>query len=279
MKDRASRAAIAYFALVHAAAVSGLLLPIRASLVAVACALYAALHLSTVVGLHRLLSHRAFRCPRWVEYGLVSVAMISGQGSPIAWVATHRRHHAHTDREGDVHSPRRGLWYAHIGWIVDEGSTDPRDPERYCRDLAGDPYYRWLMRWRFAPQVAAVLLAGLALGWGAVPFVFFLPLVCWMHTTYLVNSACHAPRFGSRAFDTRDGSRNVGWVAALTFGEGWHNNHHAFPRAARYGMAPGQHDLAFLFIRALAALGLAWDIQPGPEGRGGARARAAGTSR
>ncbi|KYF71687.1 fatty acid desaturase, partial [Sorangium cellulosum] len=260
MRDRASRAAIAYFALVHAAAVAGLLLPIRASLVAAACALYAALHVSTIVGLHRLLSHRAFRCPRWVEYGLVSVAMISGQGSPIAWVATHRRHHAHTDREGDVHSPRRGLWYAHIGWIVDEGSTDARDPERYCRDLAGDPYYRWLMRWRFAPQVAAVLLAGLALGWGAVPLVFFLPLVCWMHTTYLVNSACHAPRFGSRAFDTRDGSRNVGWVAALTFGEGWHNNHHAFPRAARYGMAPGQHDLAFLFIRALAALGLAWDI-------------------
>jgi stearoyl-CoA desaturase (delta-9 desaturase) len=86
-----------------------------------------------------------------------------------------------------------------------------------------------------------------------------------------VNSACHAPRFGSRAFDTRDGSRNVGWVAVLTFGEGWHNNHHAFPRAARQGIAPGQHDLAFLFIRALAAVGLASDIQPSPAGREDAR--------
>ncbi|WP_438041717.1 acyl-CoA desaturase [Sorangium sp. So ce128] len=268
MKGRTRLVAIAYFALVHAAAVVGLFLPIRASFIVLAAALYAALQLSTVVGLHRLLSHRAFRCPKWVEYALVSVAMISGQGSPIAWVATHRRHHAHTDREGDVHSPRRGLWYAHLGWILDDGSTDPRDPEKYCRDLVGDRYYRWLLRWRFAPQVAALLLAGLALGWAAVPFVFFVPLVCWMHATYLVNSVCHAARFGSRAFDTRDGSRNVGWVAVLTFGEGWHNNHHAFPRAARQAMAPGQHDLAFLFIRALAAVGLASDIQPSPAGRG-----------
>ncbi|MDC0680776.1 acyl-CoA desaturase [Sorangium atrum] len=267
MKGRTRLVAIAYLALVHAGALLGLFLPIRASSIALAAALYAALQLSTVVGLHRLLSHRAFRCPKWVEYALVSVAMISGQGSPIAWVATHRRHHAHTDREGDVHSPRRGLWYAHLGWILDDGSTDPRDPEKYCRDLVGDPYYRWLLRWRFAPQVAAVLLAGLALGWAAVPFVFFVPLVCWMHATYLVNSVCHAPRFGSRAFDTRDGSRNVGWVAVLTFGEGWHNNHHAFPRAARQAMAPGQHDLAFLFIRALAAVGLASDIQPSSADR------------
>lgn len=265
MIRRVNHLAVVYFALLHAAALAALLLPVRAGWIPLALGVYFVVQLCTVVCLHRLLSHRSFRCAKWIEYAMVTMAMVTAQGSPLHWVATHRRHHAHSDREGDVHSPRRGFWYAHIGWMIDDDSTDPREYERYCRDLASDPYYRWLVRWRFAPQVVAVALVAVTLGWGAVPFAFCLPCVCWMHATYMVNSVCHSPGFGSRAFETRDGSRNVGWVALLTLGEGWHNNHHAFPRAARHGMARGQHDIAFLFIRALAALGLAWDVQPGPR--------------
>lgn len=263
MMRRIDLLAVLYFAVAHATAVAAFFLPIRAGFIPLAVALAYMFHLGTSAGLHRLLSHRSFACPKWVEYALVSVAMVTGQGSPLLWVATHRRHHAHSDREGDVHSPRRGLWYAHIGWMIDRDSTDPGDYQRYCRDLVDDPYYRWLLRWRFAPQVLAILLIAFVAGWAAVPFLFCLPFVWWMHITYLVNSACHAPRLGTRTFETRDESRNVWWVALLTWGEGWHNNHHASPRSARIGLAPGQLDLVYLFIQALGALGLAWDIQTG----------------
>lgn len=263
MPQRIEFLAVIYFAVVHALAVAAIFLPLRPGWIPLAIALAYTFNLGTCAGLHRLLSHRAFSCPKWVEYALVSAAMVTAQGSPLLWVATHRRHHAHSDRAGDVHSPHRGFWYAHIGWMIDRDSTDSGDSQRYCRDLAEDPYYRWLLRWRFVPQVITILLIGLVLGWAALPFTFFVPLVWWMHITYLVNSACHTQWLGTRSFETRDGSRNVWWVALLTWGEGWHNNHHASPRSARMGLMPGQLDLVYLFIRALGAFGLAWDIQTG----------------
>jgi fatty-acid desaturase len=257
--------AAVYFVLLHAVAIAGLLLPIERHWIAVAIGFYVIVHLCTIVALHRLLSHRAFRCPKWVEYVLVSVAMITAQGSPLQWVATHRRHHAHTDEEGDVHSPRRGFWYGHILWMVDKDSNDPNDYKKYCRDLVGDGYYHWLVRYRFVPQILTIFVFAWVLGWKALPFTFALPTVCWMHATYLVNSVCHWPKAGTRAFETGDLSRNVWWVAILAFGEGWHNNHHAFPRAACFGMTRAQLDPAYWFIRLLAAFGLAWDIQKPSE--------------
>jgi stearoyl-CoA desaturase (delta-9 desaturase) len=255
---------LSYLCLVHVVAGSAFLLPVRPGLLALAVFAYFSIGFCTTIGLHRLLSHRSFECPKWLEYLLVTAAMLTGQGSPLLWVANHRIHHGYSDREGDAHSPRRGFWYAHVGWIVDDASTDPEAYRKYCKDLAGDAYYHWLVRFRLAPQAAAVALAGLALGWAAVPLVFFLPVVCWMHSTYMVNSVCHDARFGSRRFETREGSRNVWWVGLLALGEGWHNNHHAHPRSARHGLGRRQLDLSYLVIRLLAALGLARNLKGAP---------------
>ena len=256
---------LSYLCVVHVIAASAFFLPMRPGLVALAVVTYFTIGFSTTIGLHRLLSHRSFECPRWLEYTLVTVAMLTGQGSPLLWVANHRIHHGRSDREGDVHSPRRGFWYGHILWIIDDASTDPHAYRKYCKDLAGDRYYHWLVRFRLAPQAAAVTLVGLTLGWAAVPVVFFLPVACWMHSTYMVNSVCHDARFGSRLFETREGSRNVWWVGLLALGEGWHNNHHAYPRSARHGLGARQLDLSYLVIRFFGVLGLARNLKEFPE--------------
>jgi stearoyl-CoA desaturase (delta-9 desaturase) len=256
---------LSYLCVVHAVAASAFLLPVRPWHVALAFVTYFSIGFSTTVGLHRLLSHRSFECPKWLEYVLVTLAMLTGQGSPLLWVANHRIHHGRSDREGDVHSPRRGFWYGHILWIIDDASTDPEAYRKYCKDLAGDCYYHWLVRFRLAPQAAAVALVGLTLGWTAVPLVFFLPVVCWMHSTYAVNSVCHDARFGSRLFETREGSRNVWWVGLLALGEGWHNNHHAYPRSAHHGLGARQLDLSYLLIRLFGVLGLARNLKEFPD--------------
>jgi fatty-acid desaturase len=255
---------LSYLCLAHLVAASAFLLPMRPGLVALAVVTYFSIGFSTTIGLHRLLSHKSFDCPKWLEYALVTVAMLTGQGSPLLWVANHRIHHGRSDREGDVHSPRRGFWYAHLVWIIDDASTDPQAYRKYCKDLAGDHYYHWLVRFRLVPQAAAVALVGFTLGWTAVPLVFFLPVVCWMHSTYMVNSVCHDARFGSRLFETREGSRNVWWVGLLALGEGWHNNHHAYPRSARHGIGARQLDLSCLVIRLFGALGLARNLKEFP---------------
>ncbi len=258
---RANYLVIAYLCLVHLIAVSAFFLPMRPGYFGLAIFNYFFIGFSTTIGLHRLLSHRSFRCPKWAEYLLVTGAMLTGQGSPLLWVANHRIHHQHSDEAGDVHSPRKGFWYSHFLWIVDDNSTDPDAYRKYCKDLMADRYYHWLVRYRLVPQLAAVLLCGFTLGWAAVPCVFFLPVVCWMHSTYSVNSFCHHDWFGSRMFETGENSRNVWWVGLIALGEGWHNNHHALPRSVKHGMKWNQLDLSYLMIRLLAALGLAWDLQ------------------
>lgn len=251
----------AYLCLIHLIAVSAFFLPAPRGYIWLAIFNYFFIGFSTTIGLHRLLSHRSFRCPKWVEYLLVTGAMLTGQGSPLLWVANHRIHHQHSDKTGDVHSPRRGFWYSHLLWIIDDNSTDPDAYRKYCRDLTADRYYHWLVRYRLVPQLAAVLLCGFTLGWAAVPCVFFLPVVCWMHSTYSVNSFCHHDWFGSRMFETRENSRNVWWVGLIALGEGWHNNHHAFPRSVKHGMKWNQIDLSYCMIRLLTMIGLAWDLK------------------
>ena len=131
---------LSYLCAVHLVAASAFLLPVRPGLVALAVATYFLIGFSTTIGLHRLLSHRSFECPRWLEYALVTVAMLTGQGSPLLWVANHRTHHGSTDREGDVHSPTRGFSYADVGVIMDDASRDPQAYRKYCKGLAGDRY-------------------------------------------------------------------------------------------------------------------------------------------
>jgi stearoyl-CoA desaturase (delta-9 desaturase) len=243
-------------------------------------AIFAVMYLLTAVGVtvgyHRLLTHRSFQTYPAIRYLLAALGEMSVQGSVIAWVADHRKHHAHTDVEGDPHSPHvghgngvgavlRGLWHAHTGWLMREhGRADWR---RYAPDLLEDPGMRLLSRWFPALVVAGLLipalagfaitgsLAGAATGllWGGLVRVFFVH-----HVTWSVNSVCHY--FGSRRFDTDDRSTNVFWLALPSLGESWHHNHHAFPRSATHGLRWYELDPSALIIRALARAGLAWDV-------------------
>lgn len=213
------------------------------------------------MGYHRLLTHRGYKVPKAVEYFLAVCGTLAIEGGPIAWVATHRIHHAFTDREGDPHSPHDGFWWSHMGWIL-TGFSFHRNTSltaRYTPDLAKDRFYVWLTHWHFLSTVAlGVLLYALG-GWAWVMWGIFMRVVFSWHATWFVNSAAHV--WGSRRFETRDDSRNSWWVALLSFGEGWHNNHHAHPSAARHGLAWYEIDINWYGIRILELLGLAKSLR------------------
>lgn len=213
------------------------------------------------MGFHRLLTHRGYKTPKWVEYFLSVCGVLSLEGGHIDWVVTHRIHHAHTDAPGDPHSPRDGGWWAHMGWIL-RGTAQQHGDEvmmRYAPDLMKDRFHVLLNHVYWIPLVVlgAVLLA--LGGWGMLFWGIFLRVTVNLHATWLVNSATHM--WGTRRFVTTDDSTNLWWVALLTFGEGWHNNHHAHPRAARHGLKWYEIDLNWYGIRTLQFLGLATDIK------------------
>ncbi len=216
--------------------------------------------LGVSVGYHRLLTHRAFKAPRWFVCLLTSFAL-AWQGSPVVWVAKHRRHHRYADRPGDPHSPIPSFLWGHIGWVLFKSDKSVAD----AKDLAGDPFFAHLHRLHAIsnPLLALALYVigerygGLGASW--VIWGVAVRTVFCHHAAWLVNSATH--RVGYRNYATRDGSRNTFWVALLTFGEGWHNNHHAHPRSAMFGHRWWEIDVGFLVIRALQAVGIATDVQ------------------
>ena len=222
---------------------------------------YVSLSWGIGMGYHRLLTHRGYKTPRWLEYVLTVCGMLALEGGPIFWVSTHRIHHQHSDHDGDPHTPREGTYWSHIGWVLSGRSLhhDADMLSRYAPDLARNPVHVALTRWHWVPQVVAGLLL---LALGGLPYLLWGPFfrtVFGLHATWLVNSASHL--WGSRRFQTRDDSRNNWWVALLSWGEGWHNNHHAHPVSARHGLAWYELDMNYLAIRLLAMLGLAWDIK------------------
>lgn len=225
------------------------------------------------IGFHRLLTHRAFQTYPWIERTLAVLGSLSAQGSVMDWVADHRKHHAHTDREGDPHSPHvghgsglSGLWHAHVGWLFE--TQGQADWKRYAAELYEDPAMRKIGR-RFpvlvalsllVPTLAGYVLDGFTLGgairgliWGGLVRIFFVH-----HITWSVNSICHF--FGGRRFDVDDQSTNVGWLAVLSLGESWHHNHHAFPRSAYHGLRWWEIDVSGLIISAMERVGLAWNV-------------------
>jgi len=212
------------------------------------------------MGYHRLLTHRGYKTPKWVEYFLTICAVLTLEGGPIFWVATHRIHHQFSDHEGDPHSPRDGKWWAHMGWIVMGRSMhhDTTTLARYVPDLARDKFHVWITKYNYVP----VIILGLVLfAIGGLPFLLwglFLRTVVGLHATWLVNSATHS--WGTRRFETRDLSTNSWWVALLTWGEGWHNNHHAHPSSARHGLKWYEVDFNWYGIWTLQKLGLARQI-------------------
>jgi len=240
--------------------------------------MYVLTGLGVTVGFHRMLTHRSFQAPKSVEYAFAVLGSMAVQGPVMAWVADHRKHHAHADHEGDPHSPHvghgdgatgvlRGLWHAHVGWLWSEqGQASAR---KYAPDVYEDRGMRIINR-RFPLLVLLSLalpalagwaltgsLAGAATGllWGGLVRIFFVH-----HITWSVNSVCHF--LGTRRFETDDHSTNVAWLSLLSFGESWHHNHHAFPRSAAHGLRRWEQalDPSALVIKSLEKLGLARNV-------------------
>ena len=213
------------------------------------------------MGYHRLLTHRGYKTFKWMEYLLTICATLTLEGGPIFWVAIHRMHHQNTDKEGDPHSPNDGGFWAHVGWLL-TGQTIHNDTAAllpYVPDLRKDKFHVWISRWHWVPITTLGLLLLVLGGWPYLFWGIFFRTVLGLHSTWLVNSATHM--WGSRRFPTTDTSRNSLWVALLTFGEGWHNNHHAHPQSSRHGMAWYEFDPNWYGICVLQVLGLAWDVK------------------
>jgi stearoyl-CoA desaturase (delta-9 desaturase) len=225
------------------------------------------------VGFHRLLTHRSFQTHKPVEHGFAIVGSMALQGGVLDWVADHRKHHAHTDQEGDPHSPHvghgsglLGLWHAHTGWLFE--THGQADWKKYAKDLYEDPVMKrinrlfplWALMSMLIPAAAGFVLHGFTLEgalrglvWGGLVRAFFLH-----HVTWSINSICHF--FGRRRFAIEDHSTNVAWLAIPSLGEAWHHNHHAFPRSAAHGLRWYEVDPSSVIIAGLQKTGLAWNV-------------------
>jgi stearoyl-CoA desaturase (delta-9 desaturase) len=263
--------------------------------VVIMVAMYLITGLGITVGFHRMLTHRAFKTSAPVRAFWSLAGSLAVQGSPLKWVADHRKHHAFADEEGDPHSPHlaaeegwrgmlKGLVHAHIGWLFsDVGQADER---RYAPDLASSRLHRWIDRNYLVPVLATLLIptalgwaiTGTAAGalsgllWGGAVRIFLLH-----HVTWSINSICHM--FGRRRFETDDESRNVFWLAPISFGEAWHHNHHTFPTSAFHGLKRWEIDPAGYVIRAMEKTGLIWDVvRVSPEKQAAKLMSAAGSA-
>jgi stearoyl-CoA desaturase (Delta-9 desaturase) len=244
--------------------------------IAVFAILYCATALSVTIGFHRLFTHRSFATTRWMRGVLAALGSVAIEGPVISWVADHRKHHAFADAPGDPHSPHvdhgvgwrgalRGLAHAHVGWLFIHTQRGAR--QRYAPDLIADPVVRWVDR-TFVFWAVGGLGAAFALGWliggtltAALTGLLWggaVRVLVVHHVTYSINSLCHF--FGRKRFDTGDESRNLAWLSLLSFGEAWHNNHHAFPTSAAHGLRWYELDISALIIRGMERVGLAWDV-------------------
>jgi stearoyl-CoA desaturase (delta-9 desaturase) len=218
------------------------------------------------LGFHRLATHRSFKVPKWLEYFFILCGTLAGQGAVKGWVGYHRMHHLYADasvgtwrdRLADPHNSTQGFWWSHISWLMHEvpGKTELH---RFTKDIADDPFYTFCHQHYIALQIG---LGVLLYAWGGMPFVvwgIFARLFLGFHSTCFVNSACH--RFGYRSHEVADRSTNCWWVALLTFGEGWHNNHHAYQASARFGWQWWEVDVVWLTIRLLKKLNLATNVK------------------
>lgn len=217
------------------------------------------------IGYHRLLSHHSYKCKKVFEYFWVFGGYLAYQGSPIWWTAMHRAHHKHVDTELDPHSPAFGLWKGYAGWIDPHTTVYPPhiNPKLQCKDLYRDPVYRFLekekLREAIALNITVAMLfhatTGLLLGWQ----IGLAGLVCSVvafQMPLIVNTCCHIPKLGYKGFPSTDDSVNVWWLGILAVGEGWHNNHHAYPGSARSGLRPHEFDLSWMIIKTGKLLGL-----------------------
>jgi len=220
--------------------------------------LYCMSALGITYSFHRQLTHKSFRSPKWLEYVAAYCGTLAAQGSPIEWVSDHRYHHLHTETPLDPHSSYEGFWWSHMGWALDWKMGQRRCPRTNCADLQSQAFYVHLDRhlaWHLALHLAIMYAIG------GLPWVVWrmAGVTLWYHVTWLVNSASHI--WGAQPYRTGDQSRNNPLVGFLAFGEGWHNNHHAFEYSARHGLGQRQLDVTWLLIRTLERLGLVTDVR------------------
>jgi sn-1 stearoyl-lipid 9-desaturase len=220
--------------------------------------------LGITIGLHRLLAHRSFSCNKFVEYFWVLPGYLAFEGSPIWWATIHRAHHRHVDTALDPHSPRNGLFNAHSGWIVQKDYPQHINPNVQSKDLLKDPIYRfldqdgsWLRAHLLVAAIGILFRLGILWGFGWVPaLASLLAGLAVNQIPVMLNVVCHLPKLGYKSYETGDDSVNVWWVALLAMGEGWHNNHHAFPGSAKTGMKFFEFDLSWLIILLMKNMGL-----------------------
>ncbi len=257
----------------HVGAIAALFFFSWKNLAAAVIMYFLAINVGIGMSYHRLLTHRGYKTPKWLEYFLAGCGTLALEGGPIFWVATHRVHHQFSDQEGDPHTPTEGTWWAHAGWILSGRALHSETAllGRYAPDLTRDRVHVWLSRFHWLPlTVAGFLQLGigaalahpghrLAGGIGMMLWGTFLRTTLGLHSTWLVNSATHL--WGSRRFETKDDSRNNWVVALLTGGEGWHNNHHAHPVSARHGLAWYEFDINYYGIWLMEKVGLAKKVQ------------------
>ena len=223
------------------------------------------------LGFHRLFTHRSFETSQPVRWLIAWIGGLAGEGSVTHWVANHRKHHALSDQEGDPHSPNDGAWWSHMLWFFPKFSSSGYKSynTRWAPDLVSDPVLNFLDRTFLLWHIGLGLMMfatgycwdGVSMGLSLLVWGMFVRLVFVLHATWLVNSASHM--WGYRNYETRDDSRNNWWVALITYGEGWHNNHHAYPRMARAGHRWWEFDLTFMTIRLLEKIGLFWNVVDG----------------
>ena len=210
------------------------------------------------LGLHRMASHKSFKSPRWFARILMTMGALAAQGGPIEWVGLHRHHHLYSDQEVDHHDSMRGFWWSHFEWMI-HGVPAMKHIDTLTKDLQKDPYYRWLEEYFLLTQIPLGAILFLVGGWGMVLWGIPLRMAVVYNVTWLVNSATHT--WGYRSYDTEDNSRNNWWVALLSFGEGWHNNHHAIQSRARHGLRWYEVDVTYYTIWILEKFGLARKVK------------------
>jgi len=248
----------ARFVTLHIASLSAFLVPIDASLAAWFAGSYLIRMFGVTAGYHRYFSHRSYKLGRVAQFGLAVLAQTSGQKGVLWWAAHHRHHHRHADGPSDVHSPREGFWWSHVGWIL--SSRHDRYTAADVADFGRFPELVWLDRYHWVPLALFGGLVWLLGGPGAFAWGFLLATVALYHATFAINSIAHI--WGTRPFATSDDSRNNFVLALVTLGEGWHNNHHYCRSSCRQGVRWWEIDLTYAGLRLLAALGIAKDLRP-----------------
>jgi stearoyl-CoA desaturase (delta-9 desaturase) len=212
-------------------------------------------------GYHRYFAHRAYKTSRAFQFFLAFIGAASVQKGPLWWAAGHRRHHLYSDQPGDMHSPRRGFWYSHTGWVF-SGEWEDTELDR-IKDFSSYPELMWLNRWHIVAPISLAVLCYAVGGFSGLIWGFVVSTTLLWHATYTINSLAH--QYGTQRYDTGDDSRNNLWLALLTLGEGWHNNHHRYMASVRQGFFWWEIDMTYYALLGLRKLGLVWDLREPPR--------------